>query len=416
MKKAVHSTSRVHWQMGQALLPEHFYAQEQSLREETNLRFRLAPAPLWGLGSLQWDGFQLLKGILSVQELTLVLQSGTLVDVPGNTTPGFLNLNIAGATKAPVYVHLQSGFDVVALGQGDLAEEGIERIVHKIELSTVPYSPTGAQSFKLAEFECGADGAWSLRPDYVPPLIGVGRSPFFESQLKRMHAIARAFKRLLTAEVEQNYLAGDSQAAAKQCLRGLFNFEAMLSDLDGEIRLHPYDVFRGLRAFYIDACVYRDVVPSVIERAYEHEDLGGCFGALLDALEEQAQIGRQRVPYVELVRKEGMYVGELGKDVRRAKDVFLLVQKPQVATKLELGGVKLASPSRIHVVYERALRGIPYERVESPPFHHGLASNVEFYALSPGMEWDHAVREGSVVLFDVPQLEGTRLYLYWRSE
>jgi type VI secretion system protein ImpJ len=101
--------------------------------------------------------------------------------------------------------------------------------------------------------------------------------------------------------------------------------------------------------------------------------------------------------------------------LRRAKDVYFLVQKTTVSAKLDLRRVKLASESRILVVHQRALRGVPFEPLESPPFVHGLASTVEFYALQPGEEWDYAVSEGNLVLFDAPQLEGCRLYLYWRG-
>ncbi|HVZ37360.1 MAG TPA: type VI secretion system baseplate subunit TssK, partial [Polyangiaceae bacterium] len=101
--------------------------------------------------------------------------------------------------------------------------------------------------------------------------------------------------------------------------------------------------------------------------------------------------------------------------LRRAKDVYFLVQKPSVSAQLDLRRVKLASESRIQAVHQRALRGIPFERLDSPPFVHGLASTVEFYALRPGEEWDYAVSEGKLVLFEAPQLQGCRLYLYWRE-
>jgi len=55
--------------MGQALLPEHFYAQEESLRAEASLRFSLLPEPSWGLGWLAFDEFLLSKGVLSIREL-----------------------------------------------------------------------------------------------------------------------------------------------------------------------------------------------------------------------------------------------------------------------------------------------------------------------------------------------------------
>ena len=82
MKKVVHQTSRVNWQMGQALLPEHFYAQEQSLREEATLRMRAQPAPSWGLASLTLDAFQLVKGIVSVQEIKVRLVHGRAISAP----------------------------------------------------------------------------------------------------------------------------------------------------------------------------------------------------------------------------------------------------------------------------------------------------------------------------------------------
>ncbi|WP_437629919.1 type VI secretion system baseplate subunit TssK [Sorangium sp. So ce854] len=416
MKREPYQSSRVRWHIGQALLPEHFFAQEKSLRDEVDLRFRMRPAPSWGLGSLEWDGFQLEKGILAIRDMILILPSGTIVDIPGNTAPATLNLNDGTAIKH-VYVHLQSGYSKVQFGRGDAAEEGVERIGQKVELSSQATSATGLLPFKLGLFECSPEGVWSLRPDYVPPLLCVGRSrPFFDDQRRRMRDIARALRQLLLEEVEHNFLAGDSQSAAKQCLRGIFAFEEVLGDLDHQIAFHPYEVFRALRALHTEVCVYRGTDPAELDLWYEHEEIAERFDVLLSKLEEQAKVKRETVPYVAFAQREGMLECVLRPEAKRARDVFLLIKKPQVFTKLDLGGVKLASPTRLHTVYERALRGIPVERIDSPPFHHGLSSNVEFYALSAGQEWDHAVREGKIVLFAAPQLAGCRLYLYARLE
>src|SRR5262249_32093420 len=81
---------------------------------------------------------------------------------------------------------------------------------------------------------------------------------------------------------------------------------------------------------------------------------------------------------------------------------------------LDVARVKLASESRIHMVHEHALMGIPFTPIEKPPFQHGLSSSVDFFAITSGPEWDYAVRDGKVVLFASPQLEGTRIYLYCR--
>lgn len=416
MKKIAYQTSRVHWHMGQALLPEHFIAQEQSLREEVSLRLRMSSAPSWGLGTFQWDGFQLLKGIIHIQEMTLVLPSGTMVDIPGNTAPAVLNLKTVGATKASIYVHLESAPEVVHVDADEVAEEGIERLVQKVELSSNPTSATSMQSFKLAEFQCGADGVWSLDLGYLPPSLQVGPSPFFDPYIERMNAVQRTFQQQLMSEVQENHLAGESQATAKQSLRGVYAFQALLVDIKNEVHHHPYDLFRALRELYVDVCISSGTSPTELDRPYAHEDLAGCFKALLDEVERLLQVGRREIPYVEFVRKEGLFVCELDKSIKRARDVYFLIQKPQVSSRIDVNRVKLASPSRIHAVHEHALRGIPFTPLERPPFHHGLSSSVEFYSVTPGQEWDHAVRDGKVVLFSAPQLEGTRLYLYWRGD
>jgi type VI secretion system protein ImpJ len=416
VKKIARQTARVHWHMGQALLPEHFYAQEQALREEIGLRLRLTGPPAFGLASLAWDEYQLQKGMITLQEMTLILPSGILVDIPGNTSPAFLNLASSGANKVSVYVHLQSAYETATTYSGGPDDGGVERVIQKVELSIEPYSATGSESFRLAQLECAADGTWSVDSRYVPALLQVGNEPFFKPYAERCTAVANALRHSLLDEVKENYLASEGQSPAKQCLRGLFAFIAFLGDLNGEIRPHPYEVFSAIRSLYFDVCVFRGVHPAALDRIYEHEDLAASLDALLSELEQQVQIRRQTLPYSEFVRQEGMLACKLGKDTRKARDVYLLVQKPSVASKLDLGRVKLASQSRINLVHERALRGIAFQRLDNPPFHHGLSSTVDFFTITHGEEWDYAVAEGNVVLFETPGLKDCRLYLYWRNE
>lgn len=408
--------SRVYWHMGQALLPEHFYAQEEALREELSTHFAIRREPAWGVVRLVWDELRLRKGTVAIEELTLLLRSGIVIDLPGNTAPAQLDLSAAGVTRAQVYLHLQSGHDTIvehtdAAGDGG----GIERIVQKIELSTKAYSDTSAEVFALAELACGADGIWELVPSFCPALLQIGKEPFFRSVLTRMDAVAKALRELLKKELSENHLAAEGQATAKQCLRGLYGYQTFLVDVRSGIRPHPYALFCVLRDLYLDVCMFREAHPDKLALHYDHEAIAGCIGELLSELEQQVQIVRTELPYVEFRAHDGRQVCSFDARLRRAKDVYFLVQKPSVSAQLDMRRVKLASESRIQAVHQRALRGIPYERLDSPPFVHGLASTVEFYALRPGEEWDYAVSEGKLVLFDAPQLQGSRLYLYWRE-
>lgn len=415
MKKVAHQTSRVYWHMGQALLPDHFYSQEHSLREEFHLRLRLLKAPFWGVGSLRWNDFQLRSGIISLEELSLVLPSGTLIDIPGNALPAVLNLSASGV-RASVYLHLLGDF---RQGHGGpQGEGGVERILHRIELSTEDTSRAGAQTFKLAEFECSPDKVWSASADFIPPMIQVDKgSPFFASYLRRTNALLQSMQQTLRAEAQEDHLAASSSASGRIALHGLYTLQAMLVDLDHNISPHPYELYAALRTFYIDLCVHEGVIPGkVTELPYQHDNLAACFGGLLERLEEQSTGRSREIPYKEFRRQNGLLICDLPKEIRAAKNVFFLVQKPQVSSKIDMNGVKLASQSRIHSTYELSLRGIPYKVLDWVPFQHGLASGVEFYAVTPGQEWDHAIREGNVVLFDNPGFQGARFYLYWRLE
>lgn len=402
--------------MGQALLPEHFYAQEQSLREEVSIRTQLSGPPNYGVGVLRWDSFQLPKGILSVQELSVLFPSGTLIDIPGNAGPAFLNLNASGSTKPTVYLHMLSDFDTIAVGEPGMVEGGVERIVQRVELSTNPFIDGSVENIRLAELECSAEGSWSVRAEFLPAHLRVGDTPFFVPYIERTDAIIRTLRQVLLSEIAENHLATESQAAAKQCLRDLFRFQAFIVDLKGEVRPHPYELFSRIRDLYTAVCIYRGVSPSEIEKPYAHEELAPLLMTLFEKMEEQVTLNKERIPYVEFGRREGLWVCDLPREARRAKDLFLLVQKAQISGKVDLGRVKLASLARIHTVHEKSLRGIPFQSLERPPFHHGLASSVEFFSLTPGQEWDYCVREGSLALFDSPVLQGTRLYLYWRGD
>lgn len=408
--------SRVYWHMGQALLPEHFYAQEEALREEVSTHFGIRKEPAWGVVSLAWDEFRLRKGIVAIDELTLLLRSGMLIDVPGNTAPVQLDLSVAGVTRTQVYLHLQTDHATIVEHPDAAADgTGIERVVQKIELSTKAYSDTAAEVFTLAELACAADGTWELVAKFCPALAQVGKEPFSRSVFARMEAVANALRELLKKELSENYLAAEGQSVAKQCLRGLYGFQAFLLDAQSGICPHPFAVFRALRELYLDVCMFREVHPDKLGHAYDHEALAACLGTLLSELEEQVHIVRAQLPYVEFNALDGRQVCTFDARLRRAKDVYFLVQKPSVLAQLDLRRVKLAAESRIQAVHQRALRGIPFERLDSPPFVHGLASTVEFYALRSGEEWDYAVSEGKLVLFDAPQLAGCRLYLYWRE-
>ncbi len=424
MKTAKYQTARVYWSMGQALLPEHFRAQESSLHEEFILRMSLLPMPFSGVARLQWNSFQFLKGIVSIEELTLVLpDDGALLDIPGNTAPATFDLKTAGASRTPLYLHLKGpeGEQHVLSDAADDQRNGIdvvERRVHHITLSSDRVAPdaTHTITFKLAEFEKTPDGTWAPVEGFLPQLVRLSGSPFFAPTLKRIRHLAETLKEQLLEEIQVSYLGGESLMSARECLKGLYRFGVLLANMEKDYQPHPYEVFRALHELYIDVCMLRGANPDPKVALYQHAALGECFQALLKELEFHILRSRTATPYIPFTRKEGQHVCALPEAARKARRVYWLMQKPSVGARMDLDGLKLASEARLSVVHQLALRGIPFQRIENPPFHHPFSSEVEFYALAAGEEWDHAVREGKLAFFHRPKMESVRTFLYWRDE
>ncbi|MFC1706085.1 type VI secretion system baseplate subunit TssK [Planctomycetota bacterium] len=411
--------ARVDWQMGQTLLPEHLVAQEESLLADTMTRFRMSGLPYHGVGYLRWSDALLTDGTLSIQALTLVLPSGQLIDIPGNAAANTLNLNLTGTTTVPVYLHL-TGERVPQAAEADAQwlEEGAQttRVKHKVELSPDQTTAAAVQTVKLAEFVKDSEEVWSLSNRYVPPLLQVGTSPFLKGLLDELSQLIEQFHFKLEQEIAAAFLGGEGLFSAKLCLGGLYRVERFLANLSGQIHPHPYVLYEELKRFYTDLCLYQNTAPEHVATPYRHEELSECLGEIVRPLLDEIQVIRTKSPYVPFVRQEGLCViEELPKEVRLAKEIYFLLQKPRVSDTIALEGVKLASRSRLKSVHQLSLHGIPFSKIERPPFQHQFGPEVEFYLLREGEEWDLALRDGTLAFYERAGLEEVNAHLYWRA-
>lgn len=415
---AKHRSAKVHWRIGQPLLPEHFHAQEESLRLERQRILESWGLPFYGVAELTWDEHRLRNGIVDIRSMLVFLRTGEILDLPGNTvlTQETFNLNEVNALEVTLYLLLESGPEIIGserVGEDD--EEGIERAVQRVTLSKEPYRDGCVASFEVAVFKKNADKSWSLAADWLPALVRLKGSPYFGAVLHRMRACATGFEQLLRDDIQEHFLSSETQLGARDALRCVYQFVALLSDLDrGGTDFHPYALYSALRELYIELCVYREVQPSFMN--YDHANLFGAFEEMLGAIETQLAQKKLERPYQAFVLEGGLRHCELTAAAKRASTVFWIVQRPSASALVDVSGIKLASRSRIPIVHTHALRGVPFTVVPRPPFRHGFSSSVEFYALSPGREWDYAVGEGRLAFVDSPALEGARTYLYWRAE
>lgn len=406
------------WSMGQVLMPAHFLAQEGALLDHIGLRMRLQGLPWYGVARLAWDDALLGQGAVSVSGLTVAFASGELLDVPGNAVISNLNLSEAGdAGTAEVFLHvLAETRDAVDLERYRDDDREVSRVIHRIELSTLPWLESARQSMKLAELRRDADGLWQLGP-YVPPLlqVGAGVTPFLlDVMASREQSLAHLETRI-AAHAADAFLGGERRAELRRAQAAVYRLRAFLSDHARQIALHPYFLFCALRDFFVEVCLFQNLDLPGQPARYDHDDLAATFAGIQSAIDEALRVTPVASPRLAFVRQEQRFVaGPFPDALARAREVYLLVQ-PRGAGEVGLDGVKLASPSRVELVHVNALPGVPFRRVTTPGFTHTFGSRAGFYLLEHGEEWTHAVRERSLCFIARPHLAGIHAALFWRS-
>ncbi|MEN6375655.1 MAG: type VI secretion system baseplate subunit TssK [Smithella sp.] len=408
--------ARIDWKMGQALLPEHLIAQEESLLADSNFKFRMLGMPFYGIGSLKIIESLLAEGIFSVQEIAAVMVSGKVLVYPGNISVAPFNLNMTGTTKVALYFHLlntpvdsSSG----AIGKTESAAD-IPRKFYKTVFSTDQDFPDVVESLKIAEFIKSPDGIWQFSRNYVPPLLQVGTSPFFIQEIKTLSESLTNFQYSLYMD-SMSYLSGDSLTTVKQCLKRVYIVQRLLANILADVHLHPFFLQEELLNLYAEVCFYREMAPENITEAYRHGNPVAIY-KIIDILEKLFQMAKSLPPYIPFALTDNIYKVTLTEEVRKASSVYFLVQKDQVMRNIALSEVKLAGLSRLSAVHKMALKGIPLKRVEHPQFRHAFGSEVEFYLISEGEEWDYALSEMCAAFYNRPELADINFYIFWRIE
>jgi type VI secretion system protein ImpJ len=427
------SLCRVHWRLGQALLPEHFERQELGLSRELELRFaQIAPAA-WGIAQLAWDDDALAGGIVRLTRLVAILPRGRLVDLPGNARGTPFDLASAETHAVSLYVHLVD--EPAYEPQDDRARdlESVELTVHRLELSTAPGHPGAIDSLKLAELAQGPDGIWAAAPGYVPPVLALAAwPPWFARTIGRLRKLLDTWEDLLLGDLESHVLSVAKSLGARECLRRSRLHSWFVIQLDpaaperttgpthpdSVVAAHPFELFRRLIDLYLDVHAYQSLPadePALAGHVYDHRDLAGCFEPLLVELEQRTRLPHGRAPYAPFVQSGRIASCALPAAPGDTR-LYWLVRLTEGIDRDAIRAVKLAAPSRLETVHRHALRGATIKPLTSVPFRHDFDPDVVFYEIgTEGEEWQFAVREAHLGFVAEGPIAACESYLFWRA-
>lgn len=411
------------WVMGQVLLPEQFEAQQQAMLAHLRSAIRLRGLPAHGLARLVVDEVLLGSGALRVEALTYLFPSGLLVDVPGNAVVNNLNLRENASTSASIFLHVDNARTDAADLKDYLDDPGgLQRVIHRVELSLAARSDGARESVKLLGL-VHRGGRWELDV-YAPPLLNLGgaASPFLRSTLDRTARAIEAILAQLQRRIRDAFLGAEQsvelrrvRAAAERVLARLGDHGVGSSEREQQVACHPYVLYAALRDFYIDASLLREGDGELQRLRYRHEDLAACFEELRRRIE--ASLGAESLSQnrLEFERRANWFVaGPFPAALRDVRDVFLVV-KSEAGTTVNLEGVKLASPRRIEEVYTKALAGVPIAPFQSSAFAHIYGQGASFYRIqaADNAEWAQALKDGDLCFPAWRELEGVSAVLVW---
>lgn len=408
--------ARVRFYLGQTLLPEHLQAQEDALLATQVLRARGAGLPAYGLIELGLSEPLLRSGVFGVTDLSAVLPSGQLLDVPALCSVAPLSLTATGATRLSVFLHVLSPHHESAENRVYAADPPVvERVLFRAALSITDSIEGSVQVLKLAEVEKTAEGAWRIDPSYVPPLLSVGVTTFLLPELREIERRIGTLEPQLVPQLQDSFLRPERLSVIRRCVVGLRRTRAMLADIDRKVTPHPYQLFSTLRELYGELCCFHEVLPDEDVLGYRHDALGPSFGRLFAVLHQHLRPVYAHTTHRKFDKANGLFViGNLSEDTKLAEEVYLLIQRSHVHKKVPMDDVKLSATSRLALIHRLILKGVQYKPVERPTFQHPFGAEVDFYQLIPGEEWNHCLKEGSVAFYVHPALESANAYLFWR--
>lgn len=408
--------ARVRWFLGQSLLPEHLWANEQSLVAEGHVRSWLHGLPDYGVARLRWNDELLADGVLSLSALTVLLRDAALIDVPRSAAIAPLTLAMTGGARVPVFVHLLDQTESAAgnpLYTDDPAI--VQRVVRRAQLTTSEKFERSIGSLKLAEFEKTVSGKWVLSSHYIPPLLNVAETPFLTAALNAIKEQLSELEPKLVAQLQDTFLRLERLAVTRTTLSAIYQLTSLLSDLQYGVGRHPYELFAALRTFYFTLCCFHEVIPEHSCLPYNHADSSASFAQMFAMLGPRLKLGAANHNHMKFVLHSGLFgASSLPDSVKTAQEVYLLIQRANIHERINIEDVKLSATSRLALVHRMVLNGIPFKALERVHFQHSFGPEVDFYQLTLNEEWALGVREGSVAFYQTAALEKAQAFLFWR--
>lgn len=422
----------VHWHEGMFLTPHHFQAADRRSAQLRQLGSSWDSHYNWGVRTIELDADALANHRLVVRRLRARMPDGELLSFPEDGSLPVLDLQPAlnAAESVVVYLGLPLEHQSRANTAGESANIAARRLIQTREARD---ENTGdhAQSIQVltpnARLLVSGDdlsgfvvlpiagvrrsesstGAPVVDQDFIPPVLACDAwQPLHQGVLARVLDKVEKKVEMLATQIESRRLRFESQGPGERVmleqLREL-QAAAMVLRVDGAAQgVAPLTAYRELARLVGRLSIFAGDGRMFSLPAYNHDDLGGCFLAARQAVEDLlacvTQPGYQERPFVsdEMLLRVDLDPAWL----HSGKSLYLGVQSSLPADEVERllssgRNIKFGCAKRADTLFLLGHAGLEARRVVHTPRALPVRSGLQYYALSADgapEEWRHVER------------------------
>lgn len=399
--------NKVMWTEGMFLQPQHFQQQDRFVARQLDTRFAAGLAWPWGFSSLQFDDAALLQGKVMITAARGVMPDGLAFAVPADdpAPPAF---EVPADARDQVIVlaapHARPGVTESDVEGGETAMPPRWRVadieaadVHATSLREAPvqvgrlnlrlmlardagegYTALGA----VRVVERRADGRVLLDSQYVPPMLHAPAHVVLDSHLREVHGMLHQRGEALGARLAQPGRAGIGEIVDFLLLQAVNRHQPLFAHLQRLTVLHPerlYELCLGLAG---ELSTFREARRPVAFPEYRHDDLAGCFRAVMADLRQSLSMVMEQtaIPIDLQERKYGIRVAIIS-DVELLRNAMFVLavnaQMPGEALRARFPTqVKIGPAERIRDLVNLQLPGVTLRALpvapRQIPYHAGF--------------------------------------------
>jgi type VI secretion system protein ImpJ len=429
--------NKVLWTEGMFLQPQHFQQFERYIFNSFQSAMS-AHFPYWyGISNLEINTDAISNGILSIEKCIGIMPDGVCFSIPEN------DFAPAARTFTEHFKHDQQSLDVYlalplikegnvnagtsstdnqinvryALRNISVFDEVMGMQKKEIEVGALNFSVLfqdesidNHSAIKIGMLVRNASGNIEFSPNFIPPILNIGASPYLLGLIKSL--LEFLFAKINSLSQGRKQIEGGfaefSQAEETpfRLLQTLNTYTPLLAHYHAFPWVNPYELFCLLTQFAGSLCTFSSEVSIKNLPRYEHTNLAATFGVLIKIirkiLEADIEAGCVAIPIEQI--NQATYLCKITDDKLFSGAKFFLGISAKVPEKELVVGVlqriKISSRNRLDLLISSAMPGLPLRHVMHPPKGLSTKPGFIYFILDQQHElWQQIKTSGNIAYY-----------------